>query len=185
MTCKIDENKHISPVQTNRKHIPSSPRSNSQCSKRRQLAQGARNRAGQLIEVQPPERWSDHRKQHKRTNSQSSKRHQLAHGARNRAGQLIALQEPAKSTTTQLSIQTNTNNPHRLTVIEATTAGSRCSESCRSVNYWTSTCKVDEKNQNLSFQITKNTSPIVASVPTHSTPSDDSWPTLLGIVPFS
>jgi len=33
---------------------PSSPRSNSQSSKRRQLAHGARNRAGQLIVVQVP-----------------------------------------------------------------------------------------------------------------------------------
>jgi hypothetical protein len=40
--------------------------------KRRQLAHGARNRAGQLIVGQvpaidePTERWSDNRKQHKR-----------------------------------------------------------------------------------------------------------------------
>jgi hypothetical protein len=66
------------------------------------------------------------------SNSQELKRRQLAHGARNRAGQLIFVQVPANSTKTT-AIQTKTN----------------------------------------------------ASVPTHSSRSNDSWPKVLGSVPVS
>jgi hypothetical protein len=58
----------------------------------------------------------------------------------------------------KLSVQTNAHS-HRcrlfqLTVAEATTAGPRYSESCRSVDCCTSTCKIDENNRNLSVQTT-------------------------------
>jgi hypothetical protein len=46
--------------------------------------------------------------------------------------------------------------------------------------------RIDEINSDLAGQTTANTSsPIVASFPTHRSVSDDSWPTVLGIVPFS
>jgi hypothetical protein len=83
--------------------------SNSQELKRRQLAHGARNRAGQLIVVQVPATSTKTtanslvRPTHTVTvvacsNSQARKGRQLAHGDRNRARQLIAAQVPAKST---------------------------------------------------------------------------------------
>jgi hypothetical protein len=107
--------------------------------------------------------------------------------ARNRAGQLIVAQEPVKSTKATaipLCSDQRKTQRHQLTVAEATAAGSRCSESCRSVDCNARNCKVDEINSNLSVKTT-DTSSIVASVPTHRTLSDDSWPTVLGIVPVS
>ncbi len=97
------------------------------------------------------------------SNSQDRKRRQLAHGARNRAGQLITSQAPAKSTKTTTYVQTNAHS-HRcrlfqLTGTEATTAGPRCSESCRSVDCWTTTC-VDD---NLTSDHNTNTLPSLQS----------------------
>jgi hypothetical protein len=65
------------------------------------------------------------------------------------------------------------------------TAGPRCSESCPSVDCCSSACKVDENNRNLTVQTNAKKQSIVASVPTHRSLSDDSWPTVLGIVPVS
>jgi hypothetical protein len=79
---------------------------------------------------------------------------------------------------------TQTHAGLQLTVAEATTAVPRCSESCRSVDCCSHNCKVDENNSNLSVHTT-NTSPILASFTTHRSVSDDSWLTVLGIVPVS
>jgi hypothetical protein len=124
--------------------------SHSQLLKRQQLAHGARNRAAQLIVVQVPAKSTkpplfrpQQRQKHIThrclcSNSQFLKRRKLAHGARNRAAQLIEVQPPAKATKSPTS-PLQTNIAHRrpliqLTVAEATTAGPRCSESCRSVD---------------------------------------------------
>jgi hypothetical protein len=83
-----------------------------------------------------------------RSNSQFLKRRQLTHGARNRAAQWIVVQVPAKSTKSPAMGSDKHNRyrrpPLQLTVAEATTTGPRCSESRRSVDCWTRTCKVDE-----------------------------------------
>jgi hypothetical protein len=111
------------------------------------------------------------------------------HDARNRASQLIVVQGPDENNS-NLFRQTQTHHRSsslfQLTDIEATTAGPRCSESCRSVDCCPSTCKVDENNSERSALFrTDQRNTFVASVPTHREKSDDSWPTVLGIEPLS
>jgi hypothetical protein len=90
------------------------------------------------------------------SNSQFRQRQQLAHSARNRAGQSIFAQEPAKSTTTTATVHPGSDRPSiitlhpssllfQLTVVEETTAGPQCSESCRSVDFHPSACNDNNK----------------------------------------
>jgi hypothetical protein len=84
------------------------------------------------------------------SDSQELKRRQLAHGARNRAGQLVVAQAPAKSTKSTANSLFRPSSPlFQLTDAQATTAGPRCSESCRSADCRPSTCKIDETTATL------------------------------------
>jgi hypothetical protein len=147
-TCKSRRKQHNLSVQTNISHRRLC--SDSQIPKRRQLAHGARNRAGQLIAVQRPAKrkaigkTNDEKKPSPRrrlcSNSQTQKQRKLAHSARNRAHQLVAAQGPAKSTKTHQSLfrSTQTHDPSaplfQLTAPEAKIAGTQCSESAPSVD---------------------------------------------------
>jgi hypothetical protein len=190
-------------VQTNENNIITHRRlvSSSQLPKRRQLAHGARNRAGQLIELQPPAKATKSPVQTDetspivvfRSNSQARKQRQLAHGARNRAAQLIVVQPPAKWTrTTTISVQTNaTTSPivvlcsnSQLLKRRQLAHGAR-NRAAQLIVGQEPAKSTKATSTSLPFRPTQTHHPIVTSIPTHRYVSDDSWPTVLGIVPVS
>jgi hypothetical protein len=195
--CKVDENNSSLLRPTHHRRLCS----NSQFPKRRQLAHGARNRACQLIGGQVPARSTKTTAISFRQTQTNTYRPPPPHVPTHRStsddswptalgivpvSRLLCNNLQCRRKIKAIaSVQTNANASAMLplTAYKETTAGTRCSESCRSIDCWTNPCK---SRRPLSVQSNTNTSsPTAASVPTHRNSSDDSWPTVLGIVPVS